>query len=57
MYGYKMGDDNDYFEIKTVPTSRRLNKGEYVVVTRRDSTITLGCDLADPCKIEILGEE
>ena len=57
MYGYVGGDEHDSFEIRTSGSDKYLNEGQFVVITRQDSTITLGCNEPDPCRLTIKGEE
>jgi hypothetical protein len=57
MYGYIDGSSSNNFEIRTVESPKLLEQGETVVITRKDSTITLGCTEEEPCRLTIKGEE
>ena len=57
MYGYVNGDTANTFEIRTTDTEHFLNKNDFVVIMRKDSSITLGCSVSDPCRLTVKGEE
>ena len=59
MYGYVTGSGSrsSNFEIRTSDTFQDLEKDDNVVITRKDSSITLGCTERDPCRVTIQGEE
>lgn len=59
MYGHLNGRSSSSFTFE-IPSgagvNKKLNQGDFVVIYRDDSSITLGCTKSDPCRLTIKGE-